>query len=145
MQHTLQNTTAISDSVPATTAVNDAMEKPGFSACCARRTSMTVAAVVVISGDLMAQGLPTTAPPTRGSTSGNYIKTIQDYAFDIFTVVGFLLAVVAFVAVVKNTIGAYVEVQDGKGTWGQVGMQAIVGALLVVFVVFLLTDASSVL
>ena len=33
----------------------------------------------------------------------------------------------------------------GKGTWGQVGMQFGVGVLLLVFVVFLLTEAAAIL
>lgn len=92
----------------------------------------------------MAQ-LPTLAPPTRGTSTGNYLRTWQDYAFDFFVVIGLLIATVALIAVAKNTIGAYFEVQDGKGTWAQVGMNAGIGALLVVFVSFLLTDAAGIL
>jgi integrating conjugative element membrane protein (TIGR03745 family) len=94
----------------------------------------------------MAQGaLPTTAAPSRGGTSGNYIEMMQNYAYDIFIFLGLALATVAFFAVTKNTIGAYGEVQDGKGSWGQVGMQFGVGVLLLVFVVFLMTEAAGVL
>lgn len=89
--------------------------------------------------------LPTTAPPTRGSTAGNYIQLMQDYAYDIFLFLGLAMATLAFFVVSKNTIGAYGEVQDGKGTWGQLGVNFGAGVLLLVFVVFLLTEAASIL
>lgn len=111
---------------------------------CAHKGVLAVASLTVASTPALAQ-LPTTAPPTRGSTAGNYIQLIQDYAFDIGVVLGLLVATVAFFVVSKNTIGAYGEVQDGKGTWGQFGMNAGVGVLLLVFVVFLLTEAAAIL
>ncbi len=107
-----------------------------------------VAALVTfmaLSGHVMAQGLPTTAPPTRGSTAGNYIQLMQDYAYDIFIFIGLALATLAFFAVSKNVIGAYGEVQDGKGTWGQLGINFGAGVLLLVFVVFLMTEAATIL
>lgn len=100
---------------------------------------------LVFSGGQVFATLPTTAPPSRGSTSGNIIQLIQDYAYDIMLVVGLLLATMAFIMVVKNTVGAYGEIQDGKGTWGQLGMHGIAGALVIVFTVFLLTEAAAIL
>lgn len=102
------------------------------------------AAFVLTAGNAMAQ-LPTTAPPSRGSTAGNYIQLMQDYAYDIFLFIGLAVATLAFFAVSKNVIGAYGEVQDGKGTWGQLGVNFGAGVLLLVFVVFLLTEAATIL
>ena len=93
----------------------------------------------------LAQGLPTTAPPSRGSTDGDYIGLMQDYAFDIGVFIGLALATLAMIVVVKNTMGAYSEVQDGKGTWGQLGINFGAGVLLLVFIVFLLTEAATIL
>jgi integrating conjugative element membrane protein (TIGR03745 family) len=103
-----------------------------------------VAAFVLLASNAMAQ-LPTTAPPTRGSTAGNYIQLMQDYAYDIFIFIGLALATLAFFAVSKNVLGAYGEVQDGKGTWGQLGINFGAGVLLLVFVVFLMTEAATIL
>jgi len=102
------------------------------------------AALAFTAGNAMAQ-LPTTAPPSRGSTAGNYIQLMQDYAYDIFIFIGLAIATLAFFAVSKNVIGAYGEVQDGKGTWGQLGVNFGAGVLLLVFVVFLLTEAATIL
>lgn len=103
-----------------------------------------LAGLMISSGQALAQ-LPTTAPPSRGTTAGNYIQLMQDYAYDIFIFLGLAMATLAFFAVSKNTIGAYGEVQDGKGTWGQLGLNFGAGVLLLVFVVFLLTEAAAIL
>jgi integrating conjugative element membrane protein (TIGR03745 family) len=118
----------------------------GIRRWCAQKKTAVIASMALLSSNVMAQGaLPTTAAPSRGGTSGNYIEMMQNYAYDIFIFLGLALATVAFFAVTKNTIGAYGEVQDGKGSWGQVGMQFGVGVLLLVFVVFLMTEAAGVL
>jgi integrating conjugative element membrane protein (TIGR03745 family) len=100
---------------------------------------------LLISGERAMAALPTTAEPSRGAEDGNYIKLMQDYAYDIFIFIGLAVATLAFFAVSKNTIGAYGEVQDGKGTWGQLGINFGAGVLLLVFVVFLLTEAAAIL
>lgn len=109
-----------------------------------RKSVAAVATFAFTTVPAMAQ-LPTTAPPTRGSTAGNYIQLMQDYAYDIFIFLGLALCTLAFFAVSRNVIGAYGEVQDGKGTWGQLGMNFGAGVLLLVFVVFLLTEAAAIL
>jgi len=117
----------------------------GIRAWYAHRKAVALAALTMFTSNVMAQALPTTAPPTRGTTAGNYIKLMQDYAYDIFIFLGLAVATIVFFVVAKNTVGAYGEVQDGKGTWGHVGMQFGVGVLLLVFVVFLLTEAAGIL
>ncbi|MEM9257490.1 MAG: TIGR03745 family integrating conjugative element membrane protein, partial [Pseudomonadota bacterium] len=97
------------------------------------------------AGEAVAQGLPTTAAPTRGADDGNFIQLLQNYAFDIFIFLGLAVATVTFFVVAKNCIGIYSEVQDGKATWGQFGMHGGVGVMLLVFVVFLLTEAADIL
>ena len=47
--------------------------------------------------------------------------------------------------VVKNVVTAYSEVANGRGTWGTVAAQGGAGVLLLVFCVFLLTEASTVI
>jgi len=89
--------------------------------------------------------LPSTAPPSRGSSGGNYLQLMQDYGFDFATLVGLAIAVIALFVVSKNTIEAYSNVQDGRGSWGNVGMNLGAGVLLLVFVIFILTEASSIL
>ena len=109
-----------------------------------QQATALITGLLLSSGQALAQ-LPTTAPPSRGTTAGNYIQLMQDYAYDIFIFLGLAIATLAFFVVSKNTIGAYGEVQDGKGTWGQLGVNFGAGVLLLVFVVFLLTEAGNIL
>ena len=113
--------------------------------CIHKKATVMAGLALLPSAHLANAALPDTAAPSKGSADGNYIELLQNYAYDIFIFLGLMMAVVAFFAVTKNTIGAYGEVQDGKGTWGQVGMQFGVGVLLLVFVVFLMTEAGKVL
>jgi len=108
------------------------------------KATAALAAFVLTAGPAMAQ-LPVTAPPSRGVAAGNYIQLMQDYAYDIFIFLGLALATLAFFAVARNVVGAYGEVQDGKGTWGQLGLHFGTGVLLIVFVVYLLTEAAAIL
>lgn len=109
------------------------------------KTGLALGAGVMLASGHAVAALPTTAPPSRGTTAGNYIQLMQDYSYDIFLFLGLAVATLTFFVVAKNTVGAYGEVQDGKGTWGQLGLNFGAGVLLLVFVVFLLTEAAGVL
>lgn len=89
--------------------------------------------------------LPTTADPTNAPADGNYIELIKGYAFDIGIVVGLIIGTVAFIVVASNMIGTYKEIGAGKKTWGDMGMHGAMGVLLLVFVVYLLTEAAAVI
>lgn len=94
----------------------------------------------------MAQAaLPTVAAPTRGTTPGNFLKLIQDYAYDFAIFIGLAIAALALFVVAKNVITTYNDVPNGKATMGGVAVQAGVGVLLIVIIVFLVTEASKVL
>jgi len=89
--------------------------------------------------------LPTTADPTNAPSSGNYIELLKGYAFDIGIVVGLIIGTIAFIVVANNMIGTYKEIGDGRKTWGDMGMHGAMGVLLLVFVVYLLTEAAKVM
>ena len=89
-------------------------------------------------------GLPTVSAPSTGSTT-NYIELIQGYALDSFLVLGLILGTVAFIMVAKNVTKVYGEIGNGKAEWGDMGAHLVGGVLLLVFVVFMLTKAASIL
>ena len=89
--------------------------------------------------------LPDTADPTNAAADGDYIGLLQGYAFDIAIVLGLVLGTLAFLVVAKNMIAVYNEIGTGKKTWGDMGMHGGMGVLLLVFVVYLLTEASGVI
>lgn len=89
--------------------------------------------------------LPTTAAPSRGASSGSYVELLQNYAYDAGILVGLVLATVAFLMVTSNAISVYSEISKGRKTFGDLTGHAVAGVLLIVFSVFLLTEAGSVL
>lgn len=89
--------------------------------------------------------LPTTSAPTRTTTDGNFIELLQNYAYDILILGGLLLATIGFFLVVKNIFAAYTQIPEGKSTWGAVGMHAGGGVLILVLIIFLLTEAAAIL
>ena len=90
--------------------------------------------------------LPTRADPDSGTIrDGNIIDAIKFYAKDIFLVAGLIIATVVFIIVTTNAIAVYKEIRDGRRTWGDLGMHAGAGAVLIVFVVFLLTQAQDII
>ena len=136
----------MNDTVTDTTAPQSADSQPSIARRLTQQATTALGTMMVLVGDTFAQGtLPTTAAPSRGTTNGNYIQLMQDYAYDIFLFLGLAVATLAFFAVSRNVIGAYSEVQDGKGTWGELGVNFGAGVLLLVFVVFLLTEAAAIL
>ena len=90
--------------------------------------------------------LPTQAVPDSGTVrAGNIIDAIKFYAKDIFLVAGLIIATVVFILVTTNAISVYREIRDGRRTWGDLGMHTGAGAVLIVFVVFLLTQAQDII
>jgi integrating conjugative element membrane protein (TIGR03745 family) len=90
--------------------------------------------------------LPTQADPDSGAVRpGNIIDAVKFYAKDIFLVAGLIIATVIFILVTTNAISVYKEIRDGRRTWGDLGMHAGAGAVLIVFVVFLLTQAQDII
>jgi len=97
-------------------------------------------ALLLANGTAFA-ALPTTAPPTRGAPAGNFITLLQNYAFDIAVFGGLVIATVVFFIVSKNVIQTYGLVPEGRATMGNVATQAGMGVLLLVFIIFLITQA----
>ncbi len=89
--------------------------------------------------------LPQTSDPTNAAADGDYIGLIQGYAYDILIVIGLIVATIGFITVAKNVIGVYNEIGAGKKTWGDMGMHGGMGVVLLVLVVYLLTEASTII
>ncbi len=104
-----------------------------------------VAMLFLSLGTQVHAALPTTTNPSQAPAQGDYIGLLKGYAYDIALVLGLILGTIAFLAVARNMISTYNEIGDGKKTWGDMGMHGGMGVLLLVFVVFLLTEAASVI
>jgi len=109
------------------------------------RAGVLVVAAAAWAANVSAQ-LPTQADPDSGAVRpGNIIDAVKFYAKDILLVAGLIIATVIFILVTTNAIAVYKEIRDGRRTWGDLGMHAGAGAVLIVFVVFLLTQAQDII
>lgn len=106
--------------------------------------AFVASAPVFATSSTPSSGLPTVSAPSTGSTT-NYIELIQGYALDSFLVLGLILGTVAFIMVAKNVTKVYGEIGNGKAEWGDMGAHLVGGVLLLVFVVFMLIQASTIL
>lgn len=115
-----------------------------FKSLRSKATAAMIASSVWVNNAMAA--LPTTAAPSRGATtSGDYIGLLQEYAYDIGILVGLILSTVGFIMVAKNVVTTYGEIGDGRKTYSDMAGAAAAGVLLLIFIVFMLTEAAGVL
>jgi integrating conjugative element membrane protein (TIGR03745 family) len=91
-----------------------------------------------------AAGLPVLEAPSRGAGAG-ILVTLQNYGFDIVTLVALLVIATMFVGVCYHAYNAYSEIHTGRKTWGEFGLTVAVGAVLLVIGIWLLTNATTIL
>ena len=104
------------------------------------------AAVVAFASSRALAQLPDVATPDGiDEDSGDYIGVFQAYALQIVVLGGLLVAVAALFIVAKNMLSKYSEIATGRASWGELGMHAAAGVVLLVIVIFLMTQASGVL
>jgi integrating conjugative element membrane protein (TIGR03745 family) len=86
--------------------------------------------------------LPTPVAPSTAPRAGDWIGLIEGYIKDGGLVLGFAIAVLGFLRVAYLTFAKFNEARQGKAEWAEVGVLGIVGAIVLVFVSFLLTEAA---
>lgn len=88
--------------------------------------------------------LPTLEDPSRGQGNG-IVQTLQNYGFDIVTLIALLVIASMFIGVCYHAYTRYSEIHTGRATWGQFGLTVAVGAVLLVLGIWLLTKATGIL
>ena len=102
--------------------------------------------LATLAASRVAAQLPDVATPDGiDEDSGDYIAVFQAYALQIVVLGGLIVAVAALFIVAKNMLSKYSEIATGRATWGELGMHAAAGVVLLVIVVFLMTQAAGVL
>lgn len=87
--------------------------------------------------------LPTPAAPSTGAPAGNWLNLIKGYSKDAGLVLGLVIATAAFLWIAWITIAKFNEARNGRAEWGEVGLTAVVAAGVMVFISYLLTEAST--
>ncbi len=88
--------------------------------------------------------LPTPVAPSTAPAAGDWIGLIQGYIKDGGLVLGLAIAVLGFLWIAYLGFAKFNEARQGKAEWAEVGVLGIVGAIVLIFASYLLTEAAGV-
>ncbi len=100
---------------------------------------------LMLSIDNALAALPTPVAPSNGAPNGNWLDLMQGYVKDVGLVIGLLIAVVVFLWMSWILIAKFNEARRGQADWGEVGVVAVVGVGVMIFISYILTEASNVI
>ena len=89
--------------------------------------------------------LPTPVAPSTAPAAGDWIELIKGYIKDGGLVLGLAISVLGFLWVAYVGFAKFNEARQGKAEWAEVGVLGIVGAIVLIFASYLLTEASGVI
>ena len=108
------------------------------------RRSLLATAAMVVPLPLWA-ALSTPVAPSTGPPAGDWIGLIQGYIKDGGLVLGLAIAVLGFLWIAYLGFAKFNEARQGKAEWAEVGVLGIVGAIVLIFASYLLTEAAGVI
>ena len=114
-------------------------------------TKMTLRKLIAISLLLVAtiqsvsSALPTPVAPSTAPAAGDWIALIKGYIKDGGLVLGLAISVLGFLWVAYVGFAKFNEARQGKAEWAEVGVLGIVGAIVLIFASYLLTQAAGVI
>lgn len=88
--------------------------------------------------------LPAIEQPSSGGGTGTY-NTFRGYLRDGLTLGALVICAIAFIVVANAAISCFHHVRQGKATWTEFGTFIIIGVILLVVIIWLVTQASSIL
>ena len=89
--------------------------------------------------------LPTPVAPSTAPAAGDWIGLIQGYIKDGGLVLGLAISVLGFLWVAYLGFAKFNEARQGEAEWAEVGVLGIVGAVVLIFASYLLTEAAGVI
>ena len=89
--------------------------------------------------------LPTPVAPSTSPGAGDWIGLIQGYIKDGGLVLGLAIAILGFLWVAYLGFAKFNEARQGKAEWAEVGVLGIVGAIVLTFASYLLSEAAGVI
>lgn len=89
--------------------------------------------------------LPTPVDPSTGAPGGNWLELVKGYIKDGGIILGLTLSVVGFLWISWIGLAKFNEARQGRTEWGEVGLYGIAGGALLLFVTFLLNEATQVI
>ena len=89
--------------------------------------------------------LPVPVAPSTAPAAGDWIALIKGYIKDGGLVLGLAIAVLGFLWIAYLGFAKFNEARQGKAEWAEVGVLGIVGAIVLIFASYLLTEAAGVI
>jgi integrating conjugative element membrane protein (TIGR03745 family) len=89
--------------------------------------------------------LPVPVAPSIAPAAGDWIGLIKGYIKDGGIVLGLAIAVLGFLWVAYLGFAKFNEARQGKAEWAEVGVLGVVGAVVLIFASYLLTEAAGVI
>ncbi len=109
------------------------------------RRGLAVVAGLVAVGQAQAQ-LPTPVDPTiGGAPGGNWMQLIRGYIGDGAVVLGLAIATVGLLWIAYTGVAKFNECRTGRAEWSELGVLGIVGAAVLLFMMFLLNEAAQII
>ena len=110
-----------------------------------KRVVSAVGLMAIIATQSVWAALPTPVAPSTGPAAGDWIALISGYIKDGGLVLGLAIAVLGFLWIAYLGFAKFNEARQGKAEWAEVGVLGIVGAIVLIFASYLLTEASGVI
>jgi len=111
----------------------------------AQRIATTVGLLAITATQSVWAALPTPVAPSTGPAAGDWIALISGYIKDGGLVLGLAIAVLGFLWIAYLGFAKFNEARQGKAEWAEVGVLGIVGAIVLIFASYLLTEAAGVI
>ncbi len=111
----------------------------------AKRAAAAVWLLALSATQSVWAALPTPVAPSTAPAAGDWIALIKGYIKDGGLVLGLAIAVIGFLWIAYLGFAKFNEARQGKAEWAEVGVLGIVGAIVLIFASFLLTEAAGVI
>ena len=104
-----------------------------------------VGLLAISTGQSVWAALPTPVAPSTAPAAGDWIALISGYIKDGGLVLGLAIAVLGFLWIAYLGFAKFNEARQDKAEWAEVGVLGIVGAIVLIFASYLLTEAAGVI
>ncbi len=108
-----------------------------------RRAAFILPALACLPQAALA-ALPTVQPPSAGSGGTGLFGTLQGYIAMAIILGGLVLAAGAFLVVGNGAVATFNEARE-RNQWGKFGAVVVVGVILIVAIIWLATQAATIL
>ncbi len=111
----------------------------------AKRPTSAMGLLAIFATQSVWAALPTPVAPSTAPAAGDWIALISGYIKDGGLVLGLAIAVLGFLWIAYLGFAKFNEARQGKAEWAEVGVLGIVGAIVLIFASYLLTEAAGVI